>query len=926
MKRFIINSMAFVALVGSMVGLSDFTTGVDIEVVTVIEGDRGPGFKAAANVMGAVGPKHVVDFTIAGFTVHDKATGKILRHQSQLEFWRAVQPAKSLDPSPHANDPWMVYDPLSERWFATIAGTGTGESYLAVSTAANPLQPWKGVSLPLPRVDPGLKIGVDRNGVYISCANGSENPRVSLDMYVIPKADATNINGPSLERGRIVGKLIYAAFPAVHVGADQKPETPAVLINNEFGGPTCSELYLYRITWTGTRADISKAQAIPLSRAYSVPKMEGIQPDEGVKLLQAGGRRNNCAFVHGGSVFSCNGAQRTADSRPGILWYEVRIKDGALLQEGFVDSPDCDYLYPSIAVDGRGNIGIGCTRTSSKDYPSVCVMMHAAGDPAGSMRTPVVAVKGTTAFRYSGVPGMNFSNYSTTCIDPSDCDLLWTYQGYANSKVDRQWCSAWTAFKLPAKPTDVENRDETVQQKSSDTETFTGTAAASGTYKRPLLIVDDVRYELKASDKANGLAAETLTKFSKGATGTYTVKGTRGTVNGKDGILVESITPAKADPGASKIAKRPGYTIYDRAEGEHKFRLVIPNDLAVVRGILVVGPYSGGDSRDYHEQAWYREFMNLHEFAFLGATNYYCHDYSVMQNALKQLASDTKHPELVNAPYVVTGFSAGGGYTRKLMRADPDKVIAGVVVGSTMKLPGPLTDDHRHVPMCIINGELEREPGEGPGMAKHLEPVLAEHRPKGALWGWMAVQGVGHEFAGQEVLSMPILDAAVRLRYPADADVRKGPVKLKPIALESGWIADNTSWASGLTAITPAKEFKGNIAKSSWLLNEDIAFIYRAYSTLEWPLRIISPDPMSAKGEVFSAGSSVTIKVDDSKFAGWKKLELHDGAKKVGELAEGPARFLVEDLQAGYHTFSILGTDARGNTRSSNPVLVVVRQ
>lgn len=372
--------------------------------------------------------------------------------------------------------------------------------------------------------------------------------------------------------------------------------------------------------------------------------------------------------------------------------------------------------------------------------------------------------------------------------------------------------------------------------------------------------------------------------------------------------------------------KRPGYTIHDHTEGEHKFRLVIPENLAVVRGVLVVGPYAGGDSRHYHEQVWYREFLNLHGFAFLGATNYYLHDYAVMQKALKQLAETTKHPELVNAPYAATGFSAGGGYTRLLMKADPDKVIAGVVVGSTMKLRGELTDDHRRVPMCVINGENEHEPGEGPGMAKSLEPVLAEHRPKGALWAWMAVRGVGHEFAGQEVLAMPILDAAVRLRYPADRDVRKGPVKLKPVALDSGWVADNTTWKSGLTAVTPAREFKGDVAKSSWLLNADIAFIYRAYSTLDWPLKITSPDPMSAKGEVLDAGASVTIRVDDSKFLGWTKLEFYDGATKVGELTKGPTRFTAKDLKAGYHAFSVLGTDGKGNTRPSNPVLVVVRQ
>jgi hypothetical protein len=340
----------------------------------------------------------------------------------------------------------------------------------------------------------------------------------------------------------------------------------------------------------------------------------------------------------------------------------------------------------------------------------------------------------------------------------------------------------------------------------------------------------------------------------------------------------------------------------------------------------VVGPYSGGDSRDYHQQVWYREFLNLHGFAFLGAKDFYLHGYKVLQNALKQLAADSKHPELVNAPYAATGFSAGGGTARRLLMADPDRLIAAVIVGSTLKLNRKPMAANLGTPVCVINGDLEHEPGEAGGMARALEPVLAEYRPKGALWAWMAVQGVGHEFAGQEVLAMPMLDAAVRLRYPADRDVRKGPVKLKPVDLESGWVADNTTWKSSLTTIAPAKEFKGDIAKSSWLLNEDIAFIYRAYATHDWPLKITSPSNMSAKDEVFDAGSGVTIRVDDSKFAGWTKLELYDGAKKVGELTKEPAEFTVKDLKAGYHAFSVLGTDGKGNIRPSNPVLVVVRK
>src|SRR5262245_42686695 len=204
----------------------------ETQVVSMFEGNKGPGWKASANVMGAVGPRHVVDFTVGGFTVHDKATGKALRHLSQREFWNRVEPADSFDPRKEANDPWMVYDPVSERWFATVAGTSPADSFLAVSASSDPLQAWKGVKLPLPEIDPGLKIGVDRKALYISCANGSSNPNEALDLYVIPKADAIDPGGPVLSRAQTFSKLVYAAVPAVDLDPDKASDAPAVLLNN----------------------------------------------------------------------------------------------------------------------------------------------------------------------------------------------------------------------------------------------------------------------------------------------------------------------------------------------------------------------------------------------------------------------------------------------------------------------------------------------------------------------------------------------------------------------------------------------------------------------------------------------------------------------------------------------------------------------
>ena len=82
--------------------------------------------------------------------------------------------------------------------------------------------------------------------------------------------------------------------------------------------------------------------------------------------------------------------------------------------------------------------------------------------------------------------------------------------------------------------------------------------------------------------------------------------------------------------------------------------------------------------------------------------------------------------------------------------------------------------------------------------------------------------------------------------------------------------------------------------------------------------------PIDRGGWVHEPATRLRIEVDDSKFAGWTKLECFDGAKRVAELHSPPARLTIGPLEPGFHPLSILGTDPKGQSRSSSPVLVVV--
>ncbi len=51
-----------------------------------------------------------------------------------------------------------------------------------------------------------------------------------------------------------------------------------------------------------------------------------------------------------------------------------------------------------------------------------------------------------------------------------------------------------------------------------------------------------------------------------------------------------------------------------------------------------------------------------------------------------------------------------------------------------------------------------------------------------------------------------------------------------------------------------------------------------------------------------------------------------NGAKQLGAVTSGPTQFKATNLTPGFHTFSVLGTDASGNVRTSNCAMVAVRK
>ena len=160
--------------------------GDEVAIINTFPGASGPGPKDCPDNTGAVGPDHVVDFTNANVVIHDKRTGEVVRRMTQTEFWKATKPGFDL---PVLNDPRLLYDPLSKRWFALIAELKKDSvGYLAVSGSSDPTKGWKAVKLPMEPTDPGMKLGVDKNGLYIAFYVLTGDIHTMMSVHAIPIA------------------------------------------------------------------------------------------------------------------------------------------------------------------------------------------------------------------------------------------------------------------------------------------------------------------------------------------------------------------------------------------------------------------------------------------------------------------------------------------------------------------------------------------------------------------------------------------------------------------------------------------------------------------------------------------------------------------------------------------------------------------
>lgn len=260
---------------------------------------------------------------------------------------------------------------------------------------------------------------------------------------------------------------------------------------------------------------------------------------------------------------------------------------------------------------------------------------------------------------------------------------------------------------------------------------------------------------------------------------------------------------------------------------EVRFDLWLPKDLQTVRGIVVMSGHGSGEG--LFKRADLRKLaqeLGLALFKFTGnpmQRGFW--PQSLLFERLRQFGEKSGHPELQQAPLFLYGHSNGTGFSAIFTSYVPDRVWGWVSMrpGTTFQVYQP---GAAPVPSLVIFGEddpfLTR-----PSKDENLAVVPALRKNHRALWNIAVEPKTGHG-PGEKTwpLVLSFLQHTFTARVPADADARKGPVKLNALTFESGHLGQNWQPKPGgyqklLTA--PFADFTGDKSTASWLLNADYA-------------------------------------------------------------------------------------------------------
>ncbi len=403
------------------------------------------------DTMGAVGTNNFIQFINGGYSVYSK-TGALLNADGTTDsaFWTAA--GISATEASSISDPHMLFDPNTNRWFATeitVPTSNSNQFLVAVSNDANPLDGFKGYSY---NANPAANsknlfadfdmLGINSQGVYVG-ANlfNTAGNLTSQDILTVSKSgliseSATNPTSTLTYRASYT-TFGFGARPVVD---QDNGGTATNLSESVLGVGTANNNSAKVDTISGTAGAATLANNGTVTFTAATTLAGPAHQKGGDNTIDTGDNRYSGYVVkQGGVIYS---VQTLADPTTGLADIHIlgvngttKVIDQLISGTGMgTAGTNLDLYYPSLAINAAGNVVIGYSASGPSDYASGYAIVGnlATNGTSIAFGTPIQTAVGQGSYDVTfGGSSNRWGDYSSTTLDPTDPTKFWTVQEFA---------------------------------------------------------------------------------------------------------------------------------------------------------------------------------------------------------------------------------------------------------------------------------------------------------------------------------------------------------------------------------------------------------------------------------------------------------------------------------------------------------------
>jgi hypothetical protein len=428
-----------------------------------------PGRNPSDNAL-AVGPNHIFQIVNSRYAIFTKkgakfdTTGKVLI---------GAAPTGSLFSGLSGScgafnngDAVVKYDQLADRWLVVMPifrrpandSTGPYAMCYAMSVGPDPLGPYYKYTFDRPLFPDYPRIAVWPDGYF----NGTSTSDDLIEKHACVADRNRMLQGLSATEQCVIIKDVNFLNPADIDGFSTPPAGAPNIVFASGGTQLKKDFDDDGIYWWNFHVDWNDTTKTKFSGPFKIPVApyhylcDGQlthcvpQPDT-VRRLDAQGDKlmNRVVYRRIGNVESIVALHSVNTTRGGggVRWYEFRLdaqRRPVLFQQSTF-APDGAFRWMgSIGIDAMGNIGMGYSFGSAKDYPGQRFAARLATDPRGTLGfRETVLVNGE---HFQGNT-LRWEDYTALAIDPSDDCTFW-YVGDYVKKGAPTYSTKIGAFKI----------------------------------------------------------------------------------------------------------------------------------------------------------------------------------------------------------------------------------------------------------------------------------------------------------------------------------------------------------------------------------------------------------------------------------------------------------------------------------------------